>query len=268
MKPNLTIDELIEFKQKTGLNQVPEWAWERVIPMEEVEDLQFYHYRENTTTVQQVPLKNVIGTYHCNYSNRSWIEMLLNLSRNKILSPDHAYQAFDNPDDSDDVVSFSRYGDNYIIGGGNHRTCFAKFGDREFVTAEVTEYFFDFQAATAYKYLKQYFQTSHQGNHFDFKSKFIHVIAVDRKELIAFYQFFFNWNYKPVQAQQTRNAIWSIVEYFLLFGWFFQWIFRVALKINLKNEKNDHIIIRWMNTPTKHEELFALMQTKLSVESN
>src|SRR5437879_2783711 len=117
---SLTVNEMLEFQQKTGLQSVPDWAWQRVIRTEDVENYHFYRYVENSTTIQNVPLQNVIGTDHASYNNRPWIMMLLNLSRREIKTVSQAYHAFDYPKITHDLVSFNKYGNDFIIGSGNH----------------------------------------------------------------------------------------------------------------------------------------------------
>jgi len=202
---NLIQSELNEFQQKTGLASVPEWAWKRVIPMENIQNYYFYYYVEDSTSIQEVELNNVAGTDHPSYNNGSWVKMLLNLSKNDIKSITQAYRAIDTPKNPHDVVTFNKYGENYIITNGNHRSCFAKFGLRKKVTAKVVEYVLDSQAATAFNYLKRYFDTDYKSiSHIEFKSAKLIVITCDRNELIAFYNFFSHWNGDEIKKLKMK----------------------------------------------------------------
>ena len=263
MEPmQLSPNQMQEFKAKTGLSIVPDWAWERVVPMEEVENYDFYSYKDIPVSMQLVPLRNVVGTYHSSYNDRSWIRMLLGLERDEIKSVEHAYVAFDNPDKSDDKVSFLKYGENYIIRAGNHRTCFAKFGQREFVTAEVVEYTLDVELCTAVNFLKQYFQVSHKGQYYDFHSPSIYVMTCDRQELIAFYRFLFNWNYNAIPGLNTGNSFLNKLD---------DLVFSAIAKlfsIRVKPEPEKRVMYRWMKSPTDTNVLMALMKTKHLIESN
>ena len=214
--------------------------------------------------MQNVPLKKVVGCCHPCYDNRSWVRMLLNLSRTEVSTVSQAYNAIDNPLYQHDIVSFSKYGENYIISNGHHRACLAKFGYREFIQGKVTEYVLDVDAVTAYNYLSRYFKPSYRGAcHYDFDSDFIKVMAGDRDELLNFYTFLYSWNYDATKKLKARQVLSNKINDFL-FGW---------INRNIFHEDKTHMdklrekkFIRWMSIPTETNILIALMELKLAVD--
>lgn len=123
----------------------PSWCFEPVISEEEIPNYDFWHslpsveHKDHT-----INLLKVKGTGHPSYPSKNWIILLGRLKRCK---PCYTYESslkfFKSGNYSDSDFGFAKYGDIYIINGGNNRTCLAKFIGIETFIAKVTEYFFD-----------------------------------------------------------------------------------------------------------------------------
>lgn len=90
-----------------------------------------------------IPLNQVIGTDHINYSSKKWLENLGCLKRfSNYYTNENCKKYFDSHVKKTGI-SFSKFGDNYIVTEGNHRTHIARFLGYQFIKGDVQEYFFD-----------------------------------------------------------------------------------------------------------------------------
>lgn len=94
-----------------------------------------------------VPLNQVVGTYHPNYANQTWIDLLPARFKSEKNIPDfseknnfermkngeaNAYEFCKNPkyyfsDEKKENWGFYKFGEKFYIEDGNHRTVIAKF---------------------------------------------------------------------------------------------------------------------------------------------
>ncbi len=133
--------------------ELKKWHFEITENEEAFTDRAFWHilpskYHES----EKVPLKNIVGTSHPDYHGKMWLAVLGCLKR------------FDNYTWSKNTfmeknksltLSYSKYGDKYFIGQGNHRTTIGKFFEIDYLEAPVTEYFFDKEFFDLYTTVKK-----------------------------------------------------------------------------------------------------------------
>ncbi len=131
-----------------------DWCNDELIYLEDVENYKFYN-KEVYHEKFKVPLSNVIGTKHWGYAGRTWLDLPYNMKR---FHKDYNINSFLNFYKSDSFfnndISYAKFGDNFFITGGNHRTCQAKFSDIEYIETFVTEHIFDQEMYGAFKFLK------------------------------------------------------------------------------------------------------------------
>ncbi len=185
------IDEHYEIlKRRTGLTEFPDWGNGRVKRPEDVPDYEYYKALNASHPKRQtVPVNQIVGTDHPSYIGLTWNEMLVYLKRNFVADVTAAYREFDSP--GPEPVHFAKYGNQYFILAGNHRSCMAKFGSRPEVSALVTEHVFDSELFTARTYLLKYFALNKK-LYDTYESEFIRVILNDRKALVEFYHYFYS----------------------------------------------------------------------------
>ncbi len=197
-------DHYRKLKERTNLDQFPSWGYSVVRKPEDLPNYKFYSSVDTyNSKVQEVPLHKVVGTTHPSYYGLTWNEMLIYLKRNFVPNLDAAYKDFDNP--GPEQVSYDKYNDEYFIsGGGNHRSCIAKFGHRSTVKALVTEYVFDQQLFDSTKYILQYFVLS---EHFPqtYESIKLCLSLSDRKSHIEFSNYFRSLN--PFESKKISDLI-------------------------------------------------------------
>lgn len=99
---------------------------------------EFSHSSEN----QIVETGKIVGTHHCDYYGKSWIEMLGCLKRAKFLTKESALRWSVEKQWSISLNDFG--GAFYIAGDGNHRVCISKFlGFSAIETGHVNHYRFN-----------------------------------------------------------------------------------------------------------------------------
>lgn len=78
------------------------------------------------TSNEKVELNKIIGTYHSDYFNKSWLEMLGCLKRidSSTLNREHVLKVLE---EKRMDISLHKFGESYFISGGNHRVCMSKF---------------------------------------------------------------------------------------------------------------------------------------------
>lgn len=178
-----------KLKERTGLERFPSWGYSAVRKPEDLPNYEFYRPVDLLhPKVEEVPLHKVVGTTHASYYGLCWNEMLIYLKRDFVRDLDAAYKGFDNSDT--EPVSYAKYNDEYFIsGGGNHRTCIAKFGYKPTVMALVTEYVFDKELFDSTQYLLRYFVLSdHHPQTYEANNLFL--ILPERKSHIEFAAYF------------------------------------------------------------------------------
>ena len=122
------------------------------------ESIPEYHFYEKQNpiikTSYKINSKQITGTSHPDYCNKSWVEVLGNLKRWK-LYVDEIHLATENVLNEKlvDKKSVAKYGDNIIVSMGNHRCCFSKFLELDEITVDMEEYQFNH---TLYSMVKEY----------------------------------------------------------------------------------------------------------------
>lgn len=127
----------------------PSWYFEKVHCPEDLDNFQFYYY--DGSTYEAISVDKIVGTVHCDYYRKAWLEMLSNLKRHKT----------DNDIESireiilkkDDGKSVNEYNGKYYIAEGNHRFCQAKFLKIPKVYCWVSKYKFNSQDFGIYEEL-------------------------------------------------------------------------------------------------------------------
>ena len=135
---------VIDRLQILGISQHSDWFDEQVLKAEDIPNYKFWNTLPTKNIgVIDVPLKNVIGTNHTDYSNNLWIENLGKLKRFSSCFTEQYSNNYFNTLNQSTSISMSKYGDDFIIGEGNHRTHCAKFLGIQHIKANVVERFFD-----------------------------------------------------------------------------------------------------------------------------
>jgi hypothetical protein len=158
------IISFIDYKSKEGrtvllknfLNKdnIPAWVQENVYSVS-------YEFKKHVGSSKSayINIKNVIGTDHSDYYNKTWLEVFYSLKRGdnivKSLFMPEYYDRLQKKDNNIDLISFIKMDDEYYIGQGNHRTCMAKFKGLDYIYAPLTEYKTDFE-------YKEYFEKFQQ----------------------------------------------------------------------------------------------------------
>lgn len=131
------------------------WVNTTAIPPESIPDYHFYE-KQNPTIKRSCKInpKQIVGTSHPDYCNKSWIEVLGNLKRWK-LYVDEIHLATENVLNEKlvDKKSVAKYGDNIIVSMGNHRCCFSKFLELDEINVDMEEYQFNH---TLHSMVKEY----------------------------------------------------------------------------------------------------------------
>lgn len=174
------------------------WCFDRVISEEEIPNLEYW---KSLPTIEHkrhtVDLSKVIGTGHPDYPSKNWIVMLGNLKRCRSeFNYELCHDFFQNSNYSDSDFRYNKFGDIYIIQGGNHRTCIAKFIGIETLNAKVTEHFFDFELFNLHSDIRRLnidFQSERVGRNvaiqFNFMKNSIRIVDFQlQKDFIAFYK--------------------------------------------------------------------------------
>jgi hypothetical protein len=114
----------------------PEASWQKEIVKkpEDILDFDLYSKTHLPEVVADVELSRIVGTDHCRYYGKTWVEMLYNLSRanasNAIASENYQRMVITNQDHSQgkQPITVRQYGEEYVLcQSGNNRVCHAKF---------------------------------------------------------------------------------------------------------------------------------------------
>ena len=116
---------------------LPDWHFEKTIhPMSNIR----YHCikERNSSIIEEINPRNIIGTGHINYAGKPWIQMLSALKRHNRLACDYDIEVVKNAI-SHNPPSVLEIDGKYFIIGGNHRLCQAKFLEISTVNCWVTK---------------------------------------------------------------------------------------------------------------------------------
>ncbi len=153
---NYCFNKGIERLKQFEITEFENWYMDKLIHYDDYPLLDCWQtlhckYYENV----DIPLKKVIGTGHINYANRTWLENLGCLKRfSPYFTKDYSTKYFLS-EDRRVTNSYAKFGDDYIILGGNHRTHSARFLGFESIKGNVTEYFFDYELYTTIEEYKK-----------------------------------------------------------------------------------------------------------------
>ena len=127
----------------------PPWYFEKVQSPEDLENFEFYYCQGYA--YEEISVEKIIGTTHCSYFHKAWLEMLTNLKRHVTdNNVELVKQAILRKDDGKSV---DEYSGKYYICEGNHRLCQAKFLGIPKVYCMVTKYKFNHQDFSLYQEL-------------------------------------------------------------------------------------------------------------------
>lgn len=127
----------------------PPWFFEKVYCPEDLDNFQFYYY--DNCTYEEISVDKIVGTTHCDYYHKAWLEMLSNLKHYKTDNDINFVKAIILRKDDDKSVH--EYNGKYYIVAGNHRFCQAKFLGISKVYCSVSKYKFNHQDFSLYKEL-------------------------------------------------------------------------------------------------------------------
>ena len=157
----MTSEEIIKLKEVTGLDELPDWTFEKVKYFHEIKDAYFYQFLDEEEFFDvYVDLKRVTGsTYFGAYNGFKWGEMRIYLKRRNVTTPEQALREALNPTQGDwDKIRFLKFGQDYLIHNGHHRTCILKFAKFNQIPATVIEYKIDNELLSYYNILKKEFE--------------------------------------------------------------------------------------------------------------
>lgn len=99
------------------------------------------NYKEVDFIEEDVELSKIVGTDHASYDNRTWLEMLCTLKRNKYATDIEQLQdCLNSWNGKKEKIQLHKFRGEYYISLGNHRICQAKFAGIPFVHAQVYVY--------------------------------------------------------------------------------------------------------------------------------
>ncbi len=143
------------FKNLEKINpefELKNWCFKISKTEKEITNYCFWTNKSKHHTKYKVPIKNIVGTNHLRYCGKTWIEILGSLKKfnNHIWDKNTFLDLYKRNN-----ITYSKYGDDYIIiGGGNHRSCIAKFFEFEYLECSVDEYSFDSELFNVFNQLK------------------------------------------------------------------------------------------------------------------
>lgn len=140
-----------------------DWNYDNVIRIGQILNYSFYKgtifYKANINPKQIIGI-NYAWEYNC-MRDITWLELLCSLKRF-----DHIIDSNQTKEQVINHIHYehreekyvSKFGDQYITTGGQHRLCLAKFLDIELVEVNITEYIFDQDRFDKYQLLKQNYE--------------------------------------------------------------------------------------------------------------
>lgn len=103
------------------------WYFTKVLDKPDIENSEFYTDSYKLITLDLFNADEIAGTFHCDYNNLMWIEMLGALKRFPLEKHCNLEYIIDFVSTSKQVKHLNKYGSCYLIGEGNHRFSLAKF---------------------------------------------------------------------------------------------------------------------------------------------
>ena len=147
--------EGINYAIKFNPNFVKEdWCFEKLISEKEIDNFSFYNdsiFHESFVVL----IKNVVGTSHDRYVDKTWIELIGRMKRFDKKYNKENFLKFSKSNEFKKGYSYAKYGEQFIITGGNHRNCQARFSNIDIVNTCVTEHLFDYKMYECYKYFEK-----------------------------------------------------------------------------------------------------------------
>lgn len=133
--------------------EIKDWCYERLRSVEDVENYKFYN-SEREIKDYLVPVEKIVGTNHVSYIGRKWIDLLYNMKRFSEYYNVNNFLSFTETENfTRSGIYYIRYGDLYFTGGGNHRTCQAKFSNLKYIKTDLIEYIFDIKMFDIFNFL-------------------------------------------------------------------------------------------------------------------
>jgi hypothetical protein len=121
---------ITDFLEQVNANPPP-WAENILLPYEDIREskLEDYVVYKYSCSNDSVNVQDVVGTAHPDYVNESWLWLLNNGKRMLEVLPQLAKTpSYYFETSKKEQIGFTEIdGKTYITGGGNHRTCIARF---------------------------------------------------------------------------------------------------------------------------------------------
>jgi hypothetical protein len=131
------------------------WYFTKVLDKPDIENREFYTDSYKLITIDLFNANEINGTFHCDYNNMMWIEMLGALKRFTLEKYSNFESIIDFVSTSKQAKNLIKYGDYYLVGEGNHRFCLAKFLCINLHDIAITEYEFNDKYYTKYTELEK-----------------------------------------------------------------------------------------------------------------
>ena len=121
-----------------------QWFFDRTLNMENVENRAFFKELNKTYELEKFQPIHIVGTFHVDYADKMWIEMLGALKRYNVnnIKAKGSLKAYIN---DRRAIRLCKFGGEYYIAEGNHRFCMAKFLNMTIDKVVVTEFEFDIE---------------------------------------------------------------------------------------------------------------------------
>lgn len=150
MKDYCTIEGLKRIQGFDSNFELQKWCFDKIIYEKDIENYRFF-----TKTIlqksQKVPLNKIHSTWHIDYANKNWLQILGGLKRYSDYYTKNSFLEYINSKSEFPGLSFAKFGDYYSISEGNHRVCQAKFAQLEYLITDVTEFMMDEIVISLYK---------------------------------------------------------------------------------------------------------------------
>lgn len=114
----------------------PSWCFNKVLSPKELKDYEFYECIKDV--IENISIKDVIGTTHEKYMGKVWLEMLCCLKRKHDTANKEKIKLWIK--ETQNTIFVAEYAGKYYILDGNHRICYAKFLGIERLTCNVSKY--------------------------------------------------------------------------------------------------------------------------------
>ncbi|MGE0079590.1 MAG: hypothetical protein AB7S48_17145 [Bacteroidales bacterium] len=145
---------IMRLKQLGITGDLKEWYIKKVLSENDIEHFKFYSRVPKYSHPENINPQIICGTSHVSYNrDTTWIEMLGGL-KNKIYFGGEKMASIIN-DYSLGGKDIGKYGDKYLIHGGNNRLCIAKFMELESVKVDLHEYEFDYESFRIFNKIKE-----------------------------------------------------------------------------------------------------------------